>query len=127
MESMFIEIDKQLLGTKKHVIVGVVYRPPNTCMNAFNDSMSIILDKIGQENKLAYILGDYNINLLNAESHNQTGNFTEILFSHEYLPLITRPTRITQNSATLIDNILTNNHEKINTSFNGILMSNIFA
>ena len=64
------------------------------------------------EKKRAFIGGDYNINLLKFDSHHQTNDFVNCLFSHSFMPviIINRPTRITESSATLIDNIITNCH-----------------
>ena len=53
-------------------------------------------------------MGDVNINLLNSDSHLQTAEFLETLYSFSFSPLITKPTRNTDNTATLIDNIFTN-------------------
>ena len=55
----------------------------------------------------------FNINLLNHDTHTDTGNYFLTLTSNGYLPLITRPTRIenrinSNHSATLIDHISTN-------------------
>jgi len=46
-------------------------------------------------------------------THKLTSNFVDITASHHFLPIITRPTRITSSSATLIDNLFTNNIKKI--------------
>ena len=73
--------------------------------------------------KLVYLMGDYNINLPNSSTHEHTGEFVDILYSNEFLPLISRPTRITSNSATLIDNIMTNCLDNLNSSINGILVT----
>ena len=70
-------------------------------------------------------MGDYNIDLLNSEKHDLTNEFIDVLYCNEFLPLISRPTRITSTSATLIDNIFTNNHEDLNCSLNGILVADI--
>ena len=43
-------------------------------------------------------MGDYNINLLNSDSHHPTGEFLDILYSNMLCPLITRPTRVTQGA-----------------------------
>jgi hypothetical protein len=61
--------------------------------------------KISKENKSCYLMGDFNMNLLNYQSHNQTNEFLDIMYSNMFFPLITRPTRITSHTATLIDNI----------------------
>ena len=72
----------------------------------FNEYLSSVLDKISQ--KYCYICGDFNINLLNIEKHSLSNKFLDIFLENGYYPLITHPTRITSNSATLIDNIYTN-------------------
>lgn len=54
-------------------------------------------------------MGDFNIDLLKYECCNYSNNF---LKSSGYMPLITKPTRITKTTAILIDNIFTNNANK---------------
>ena len=109
----------------KNVIIGVIYRKPNSNLRYFNEKISHFLDQMQQENNLVYLLGDYNINLINSDTHDLTAEFTDILYSNEFLPLISRPTRITPDSATLIDNIFTNNHDDMNNSLNGLLVTDI--
>ena len=43
-QSLFIEIDKGQLNSDRTVIVGVVYRPPNTSIDSFNMKISGIMD-----------------------------------------------------------------------------------
>ena len=45
---------------------------------------------------------------LNSDSHSAMGEFLDRMLSLMLLPIIFKPTRITANSATLIDNIFTN-------------------
>ena len=35
----------------------------------FNDEIKQVLAKIGFENKLCFLFGDFNVNILNADSH----------------------------------------------------------
>ena len=107
-ESLFVEIDKGIIGKEQNVIVGVIYRPPDTSVNDFNEYVNSLLSKAKAEKKIIHILGDFNINLLNADSHSGTQNFLDIMYSSSLLPTITKPTRVTKNSATLIDNIFSN-------------------
>lgn len=60
-------------------------------------------------------MGDFNINLLNYESHTQTEDFINSMSSFFFCPQILQPSRITDHSATLIDNIFLNsiNHSTI--------------
>jgi len=61
---------------------------------------------INKENKDIVLLGDFNINLLNHDENSEVSDFVDILNSHLLLPTINIPTRITNTSQTLIDNIL---------------------
>ena len=67
------------------------------------------MSKISKENKLVFVMGDFNVNLLNYESHNKTNDFINTMVSHYLLPHILHPTRVTDHSATVIDNIFSNN------------------
>ena len=67
------------------------------------------MQEISKENKLLFIMGDFNVNLLNYESHNDTNDFINTMISHYLLPHILHPTRVTGHSATVIDNIFSNN------------------
>ena len=59
-------------------------------------------------NKQVFIMGDFNVNLLNYDTHTATNDFANSLFSNNFLPCIDQPTRISTHSSTLIDNIFTN-------------------
>ena len=88
--------------------MGVMYRPPNTDIKEFNGIMKTLLENTKTENKVCFSMGDYKIDLLNIESYDPTSNYNDTMYSNGFIPLIARPTRITNSSATLIDNIFTN-------------------
>ena len=67
-----------------------------------------LLENISKEQKSVFLLGDFNVNLLNYNEHNQTNQFLDSLPSNSFIPLILQPTRITSHSNTLIDNIFSN-------------------
>ena len=50
-------------------------------------------------------MGDYNINILNCNSDNETSDFIDSMYAASFYPLINIPARITATSKTLIDNI----------------------
>ena len=52
-----------------------------------------------------------------------TQEFTDSLFSHAFLPLISNPTRLTSYSASLTDNIFSNNFSQ--NVFSGIVLNNL--
>lgn len=49
-----------------------------------------------------------NINFLKFNEHVQTEEFLDMLYANNILPIITKPTRLTDHTATLIDHIYTN-------------------
>jgi len=102
LECVFIELEL----TK--MLVGCLYRPPGSDVASFTAQLDTLLSRINNEKKIAYIAGDFNINLLKYDSHVPTSEYVNCVFSHYFYPTINRPTRITEMSATLIDNIITN-------------------
>ena len=67
--------------------------------------------------------GDLNIDLLNHDKHRKTKEFIEAFFSLSMYPLIDRPSRITEYSATLIDNIFTN--DLITDKLSGLIINDV--
>ena len=124
MESKFVEIDKKCIDNDRNVIIGVIYRPPNSDVVQFTSLISGILQNIKTENKKCFLLGDYNINLLNAEKHHPTSDFLENMFSYEYIPLINKPTRVTGQTASLIDNIYCN-HVPSELTLSGLFYTDV--
>lgn len=111
VETCFIEIEQD---NAKNIIVGVVYRA-HTAIDNFIEDFHPILEQINKENKPNYIMGDYNIDLLKVDTDRPSRDYLNLIYSHSYTPTIIKPTRITPSSATLIDNILTNNQVTVNS------------
>ena len=125
METVFIEIDKSIFNTGANIVIGVIYRMPNSSVDVFNDRISDILNIIQKEHKLCYFLGDLNIDFLKADDHRATGELLDVLYCCNVFPLITKPTRVTSTTATLIDHILTNNLDDNMMHIQGILCTSI--
>ena len=123
-ESIFIEIDKCLYKTDRNIIVGLLYRPPNEDMNTFNFELAEILKILSSENKIVYLIGDYNIDLLKTDVHSHSSEFLDTLLSNNFIPLINKPTRDNGKTATIIDNIFTNEFSD-NKYYQGIIFSDI--
>ena len=56
-----------------------------------------------------YLLGDCNIDLLNLDKHSLSSEFFEDFYTNFSYPIKNKPPSVSNNSATLIDNILSNN------------------
>ena len=107
-ESLFIEIN---IPRQHNIVCGAFYRHPNCKLDKTFDFLFKTAELISKEQKFCALMGDFNINLLNFESHNVTDNFINTLGSFSFNPQILKPTRITDHSATLIDNIFYNSLE----------------
>ena len=59
-------------------------------------------------NKQGCVVGDFNIDLLNYDSHISPGSFVSLFLSGHFLSYIVHPTRLSDQSATIIDNIFSN-------------------
>ena len=125
MESIFIEIDSSIFNTKSNVIIGLIYRMPDSSVEIFIERMDTILNVIHKEKKICYFLGDLNLCFLKCDTHKHTSDFLDMIYTHGVFPLITKPTRVTETSATLIDHILTNNFDIHSHHVQGILCTSI--
>ena len=70
-----------------------------------NNYLSEIFEIVSKGRKQVFLLGDFNINLLNYNDHQPTNDSLDSLASNSFIPYILHPTRITSYSKTLIDNI----------------------
>ena len=90
----------------KNITITCLYRPPGTNIELFNYYLELLLGKVNQD-KTFFLVGDFNININNSESHSGSNNFIDLLSSLGLHPLVIKPTRISFDSVTLIDNIFT--------------------
>ena len=119
LECLTVEI---ILKDSKNIIVSCIYRQPGSSVDVCIETINKLFSTLSKR-KLLYICGDFNINLLNLEIHNDTKVFIETLYSLGMYPLIDRPSRIAYGSATLIDNIFTNDMQQDHMS--GLLIDDI--
>ena len=89
-----------------NTVVGSIYRPPNTNIALSIQRFENICNTLKDSNTI--IVRDQNFYLLKIESHNYISNLLNSALENGVIPTITKPTRITHNSATLIDNIYVN-------------------
>ena len=103
LESTFVETSDS--------IIGCIYKHPQMPINDFNSFyLKNVLNKLRKENKKNFLMGDFNIDLLNSTKDNNIDMFLDEMYSLFLQPQINLPTRITSFSKTLIDNIFANNH-----------------
>ena len=100
-----------------------MYRPPNQNLQDFIDGLDSFLVRISKENKACFLMADWNLDLMKHHKHDKTSEFLDVMFSRAFFPLISRPTRITSNTASLIDNTFTNDVR--NCAVSGLLFTDI--
>ena len=83
------------------------YRPPNTNARTFLTEYKKLLDNLKKQKDHEIVIGlDHNLDLLKSHLNQPTNDFLELNLDRELIPCISKPTRITNKSATLIDNIM---------------------
>ena len=105
-EAVWVEIKN---NKSKNIIVGCTYRHPhNGNLDSYISYMQSCLNILNKENKEVYITGDFNIDLLKYDTNHKYQEFYNLMTGSGYLPQIILPTRITDTTMSIIDNIYTN-------------------
>ena len=126
IENIFIDL---LFPKTKPISVGIIYKPPS--QSQFLQQIITEFEALDLDNEI-YVLGDFNINLLFRDKYvlNKSNEikkldknllpeikrYKEFCSMYGLSQLIDCPTRITSNTSTLIDHILTNTQENISQS-----------
>ena len=97
IESLFLKIKRG----NDIVYLGNIYKPPHVSNLIFNDKFSELFCELNQIDHPIFLSGDFNVDLLDPNN----SPFLTIMNTFLLLPVIHRPTRITDTSMTLIDNI----------------------
>ena len=118
-ESCFIEME----NWKSNIILGSIYRPPNTDPDLFIQNFNKVTTSVNDQKKSIVLGLDHNLDLLKADLHKPTRAFLEAIYELGMVPMKTKPTKISTSTATLIDNILVD-HKLLNVSSSGILIDN---
>ena len=121
----FENISIELKTNSNQLILSSIYRPPNTNQKEFVDCLKKLSNNIKNESKKEWVIGlDHNMDLIKNQCNRNTEEFIEKLLESELYPLITRPTRITKSTATLIDNIIVS-HSLYEQSFSAIIINDL--
>ena len=90
LESTFIEI---IVPKEKNIVCGCIYKHPFMEANEFNEKFFLpLLHKLSKENKVLFLMGDFNINLLNINDDNDVTDFFDIIASNLLIPFIIHQT-----------------------------------
>ena len=95
--------------TKKILVGAIIFKPLNSDATIFTGSLGKMLDKLTTNETETILLGDFNFNYIVANT--ATMKFKRLTSLFHLKQLITEPTRITENSRSLIDLFLTSRPE----------------
>jgi len=109
-ESIFIEIETN----KSKAVIGEIYRVPNTNETNSINMYENIIKKLNDYKNTIIIGTDQNFDYIKINHHNNTESLLGIFLANGLIPTITKPTRITHSTATLIDNIYISVNNKSN-------------
>ena len=109
-EYLFVRLNiKNEHNLSKSFIIGNFYRSPSLKPNDYIEDLNQILKNLGRhKSKHILLVGDLNIDLIKYNTDNNSQNLINTTTNHGFIQTISRPTRITDHSATLIDHIYTN-------------------
>ena len=97
----------ELKMNTNNILIVSGYRPPNSNTRKFMQEYKTVLAKLKESKHHESIVGmDHNFDLLKSTSNSTTSMFLNLNVDRDLTPCITKPTRVTNKTATLIDNIL---------------------
>ena len=119
IESTYLELRAK---NGKKFIMGSLYHSPNVNENKFLCHIKETLPKTQNERgENSIILGmDHNLDLLKSHIHQSTQSLIDIMIKNNMHPTITRPTQVTNTTATLIDNVFID--DKLFQSFDSCIL-----
>ena len=109
LEMISIEISKPISNP---FLLTTWYRPPKSPLQLF-DKFEDFWKKADFFYKEYYILGDLKCDLITSHTEPHTLKLIELLDTYQLFQLLEHPTRVTQDTKTLIDHIIKNNKENI--------------
>ena len=108
VENLWVSLETR--GKTK--IIGVIYRHPDSAaeaINEFNEKLSDIMYQPTRKKHEFYVIGDINTDLMKINSNRHIKMFADSLIANNVKCARCNPSRITENSKTLIDHVYTNN------------------
>ena len=90
------------------MIITCCYRLPSGAIKGIHSFLENVFKKANTEKKLYFIAGDFNLNSLDYNKDLEIRTFYYRIFADVCIPLITKLSRVTSKTVSLIDNIFTN-------------------
>ena len=120
-ETTFIELTTP--GKQKNIIVAAIYRHPHDSnLDSFFAKFSSVLENIANKYDII-LMGDLNIDVLSQNKENSVIQYKNMLLSLGLKNKISKPTRITETTETVLDHVITNLPNDV--MYSGILVAKV--
>ena len=122
-EFQFLKIHNCKSSNKTKLLVNV-YRSPSRNVEKFTELLDNVLRSLDRHSRKHIVFtGDFNVDLVKYEHDTAGQNIIAAFEKYGFVQLVSRPTRVTDHSATLIDHVYTN--DILNTTSCHVLTVNI--
>ena len=122
-EFQFVKIHDCKKSNKTKLLVNV-YRSPSRNVDNFVELLDNVLRSLDRHSRKHIVFtGDFNVDLVKYEHDKAGQNLISVFEKHGFAQMVSRPTRVTDHSATLIDHVYTN--DILNTASCHVLTVNI--
>ena len=120
-ENLVIEIQT---SKTKNTLLNITYRPPSGDVQSFIKYLEKFFEITYREKKNIHFIGDFNLDSLKYNENHSIKNVFDLFIRNSVIPLITKPTRVTRTSETIIDHIFTNDYASQNI-ISGIITTDV--
>lgn len=100
VESLWFKLQRN----NEQFYIGGIYRHPGGYVDEFIKRFDSTISNMSTRIPV-FIAGDFNINLLDFDANSKINKYLDSVLMNNIFPVLYTPTRITQNSSTLIDHI----------------------
>ena len=112
-ESISIEVTT---SEGKNIIISSIYRPGTPIpglpfseqFSLFSNYLANLMANLTEKSDHVYLCGDFNLDILQFNTNKYISDYIDLTFSCGFLQYVTKPTRIQNNCASIIDHILSN-------------------
>ena len=110
---MWNQFQQNFFSKRKNTIFNVLYRQPKDQIEPSGKFLKVTFSRIKSSNKQFHVAGDFSLNILDYEICKKVQELSNIIYENGMIPIINKPTRVTNKTATAKDHILTNSCTKI--------------
>ena len=95
IEALCIEIINK---KSKNFLINTQHRQPAGNFDEFEAYLNTFFAKFKPTDKTCFLVGDLNLNLIDDQSNAKVRNFVNLIFQHSLVPIVNKPTRVTQRN-----------------------------